>query len=90
MTDGQIWETINRAMIEEFELEPEKMSPQATIKDDLGLDSLDVVDMVIVLETAFDFKIQDKSALRDIVTLADVADFICQTMELEKKQVVNG
>ena len=86
----EIWETVTRAMIEEFELEPGQMVPEARIKDDLGLDSLDVVDMVIVLETAFDFKIQDKAPLKDIVTLADVVDFIAATVAAEEAQVANG
>lgn len=66
------------------------MIPEAKIKDDLGLDSLDVVDMVIVLETAFDFKIHDKDALKEIVTLADVVDFIESTIEAAKGKAVNG
>ena len=90
MTAEFIWDTVTSAMIEEFELEPGQMVPEAKIKDDLGLDSLDVVDMVIVLETAFDFRIQDKSALKEIVTLADVADFIAATIEAEKGKVANG
>ena len=89
MMDG-IWETVTRAMIEEFELEPEQMVPEARIKDDLGLDSLDVVDMVIVLETAFDFKIQDKAPLKEIVTLADVVDFIAATVTAEEARAANG
>lgn len=87
---GNIWETVTGAMIEEFELEPEQMRPEARIKEDLGLDSLDVVDMVVVLETAFDFKIQDKAPLKDIVTLSDVLDFITATMAAEEGKVVNG
>lgn len=90
MTAELIWDTITRAMIEEFELEPGQMVPEARMKEDLGLDSLDVVDMVIVLETAFDFKIQDKAALKEIVSLADVADFIGSTMEGEKARAANG
>jgi len=90
MTEEYIWETVTRAMIEEFELEPGQMVPEAKIKDDLGLDSLDVVDMVIVLETAFDFKIQDKAALKEIVTLADVVDFITSTIEMEEGKAANG
>ena len=90
MTDGKIWETITSAMIEEFELEPKQMIPEARIKEDLGLDSLDVVDMVIVLETAFDFKIQDKSALAEITTLSEVAAFITAIVEAETGQIVNG
>ena len=64
------------------------MVPEARIKEDLGLDSLDVVDMVIVLETALDFKIQDKAALKEIRTLTDVMDFILSIIEQEKDKAV--
>lgn len=84
MTREQIWNTIADAMMEEFELEAPQMKPTAHIRDDLGLDSLDVVDMVIVLENAFRFKIEDKSRLRDIRTLGDVTDFIESIVEAEK------
>ncbi len=89
MTDGLIWETICSAMAEEFELDPGQMRAEARIKEDLGLDSLDIVDMVIVLESAFDFKIEDKSALKEISTLADVAEFIRAQVQVEQARAVN-
>jgi acyl carrier protein len=76
MTDQQIIERINTALAEEFELDPEAMIPEATIFDDLGLDSLDVVDMVIVLEGAFGFKIREEEAIRQIRTLEDIHRFV--------------
>lgn len=81
MTRESIREKVHQALAAEFELEPAQMTPTARVKEDLGLDSLDVVDMVIVLETAFDFKIKDKSALVRIVTLGDVVDFIAGLAE---------
>ncbi|MDR1044424.1 MAG: phosphopantetheine-binding protein [Candidatus Adiutrix sp.] len=90
MMDERIWGTVTRALAEEFELKPEQMVPEARIKEDLGLDSLDMVDMVIVLETAFDFKIQDKAALKEIQTLADVMEFILITIEQENGQAANA
>lgn len=86
----EIWKTVTQAMIEEFELEEGQMRPEARIREDLGLDSLDVVDMVVVLETAFDFKIDDKAPLKDIVTLSDVMDFINITIEAEKGKAANA
>ena len=67
---------VNAALCEEFELEPEQMVPEASIRDDLGLDSLDIVDMVIVLEKAFNFKLQNKKALVTIRTLGDIHAYI--------------
>ena len=76
MDDTTIIETINRALAEEFELEPELLQPSAHIRDDLGLDSLDIVDMVIVLEKAFLFKLTNRESLAEIQTLGDIHAFI--------------
>jgi len=76
-----IREKINQALVEEFELDPAKMTPEARLKEDLGLDSLDLVDMVIVLEEACGFKIKDKAALSKIATLGDVENFVAGLAE---------
>ncbi len=77
MDNATIIQTINDALAEEFELEAEQLVPEAHIRDDLGLDSLDIVDMVIVLEKAFHFKLVDKEPLTHIQTLGDIHGFIC-------------
>jgi acyl carrier protein len=76
MTDDKIIEVINTSLAEEFELELEKMVPEAILYDDLGLDSLDRVDTVILLEHAFKFKIRDEGAIREIITLGDIHRFV--------------
>jgi acyl carrier protein len=81
MKRESIREKVSQALVEEFELEPAKMTPEARLKEDLGLDSLDLVDMVIVLEDACGCKIKDKSALSKIATLGDVEDFIAGLAE---------
>ena len=64
MTEQEVIERIDSSLAEEFELDRADMTPEANIYDDLGLDSLDTVDMVIVLEGAFDFKIREEEAIR--------------------------
>ena len=76
MTDQEVIDLINRSLAEEFELDLEKMVPEANLYEDLGLDSLDAVDMVIVLETAFNFKIRDNDAIKSIRTLGDLYNFV--------------
>lgn len=85
MTDDEIIHMIDTSFAEEFELQMEKMVPKATLFDDLELDSLDMVDMVIVLENAFNFKIREESAIREIRTLGDIHDFV-----INKKREVEG
>ena len=76
MNNDEIAKIVNNALIEEFELDRENISPGAHIRDDLGLDSLDIVDMVIVLEKTFNFKLQNKEPLAKIQTLGDIYAFI--------------
>ncbi len=76
MTDQEIIDLINTTLANEFELNIDDMVPGAVLKDDLGLDSLDRVDMVIVLERAFNFKIREEEAIREIYTLGDIHNFV--------------
>lgn len=76
MTDQEIITLINTSLAEEFELDPATMAVEANLYEDLGLDSLDTVDMVIVLERAFGMKIRDEQEIRQIRTLGDIHRFI--------------
>ena len=85
MTDQQIIDKINSSLAEEFEYAGE-MSPETALFEDMGLDSLDVVDLVIVLESAFGVKIREEEAIRKIRTLGDIHSFIIE----KKRQTENA
>ena len=86
MTDEEIIELINNSLSEEFELKIEEMVPEASLFDELGLDSLDTVDMVVVLEKAFKFKIREDEGIQKIRTLGDIHDFVIKKKnEMGKK-----
>lgn len=70
--------TINRVLEEEFEIEPDRLVPDAALFTDLELDSLDVVDLIVALEQAFGIKIRAEAAqtFRDIRTLNDLYNAI--------------
>lgn len=76
MTREEIVAKVNTALSDQFELPLEELAPDADIKNDLGLDSLDTIDMVIVIEQEFDFKLPDRNAILQIRTLNDIYDFI--------------
>lgn len=82
MNEQSIIEKVNTALAEEFELDEALLLPSAHIRDDLGLDSLDIVDMIIVLEKAFAFKIPDRESMRSIQTLGDIYAFISSMRDL--------
>jgi len=81
MTEAEVIELIDSSLAEEFELDRADMTPEANLYEDLGLDSLDTVDMVIVLEGAFDFKIREEEAIRAIRTLDDIHRFVLGKIE---------
>lgn len=86
MTDQEIIEKINSSLAEEFEFDQTEMTPETTLFEDMGLDSLDVVDLVIVLETAFGMKIREEEAIRKIRTLGDIHTFVID----KKRQMENA
>lgn len=76
MTDDELRRRVVEVLAEEFELNTDDMTPEATLYDDLGLDSLDAVDMVVVLEKSFGMKLTDEQALRTIRTVGDLLQFL--------------
>lgn len=76
MTEQEIIEKTNRVFEESFEIEPERLVPTAHIFTDLGLDSLDIVDLIVALQKSFGVRIRNEEAVRDIRTLADIYRFI--------------
>ncbi|PXF52832.1 MAG: acyl carrier protein [Deltaproteobacteria bacterium] len=84
MSDQEIRRRVAQIMAEEFELEPESLQPDATLYEDLGLDSLDAVDMVVAMEKAFGMKMADEEAVRAVRTLGDLFDLVCR---LKNQQV---
>jgi len=86
MTDQEIIDLIDASLAEEFELDPADMTPEANLYTELGLDSLDAVDMVVVLEGAFKFKIREEDSVREIRTLDDIHRFVIRKKRLMEKK----
>ncbi len=85
MTRQQIIEQINEVLAAGFELEAEQLVPNAKLKEDLRLDSLDAVDMLVHLEENFKVKV-DGERLAQIRTLADVYAMVEDVLVASDKQ----
>lgn len=85
ISDDELRQRVVEVLAEEFELDPEEMGPDATLYDDLGLDSLDAVDMVVVLEKSFGMKLTDEEALRSIRTMEDLFQFLIRLKKEQEK-----
>jgi acyl carrier protein len=86
MIDQEIINKINKVFEESFEIERERLVPEAHIFTDLGLDSLDIVDLVVALQNAFGVKIRNEEKVRDIRTLQDIYQFISSMKNEENKK----
>ena len=75
MENQEIIEKINAFLVEEFEVEVGKIKPEGVLKDTLELDSLDYVDLVVVIESNFGFKVKGEDFI-GIVTFQHFYDYI--------------
>lgn len=75
MTREEIEEKVKGFMIEELELEEDDLVAEALLKDDLGIDSLDYVDIVVIVYKIFGFKIKPEE-MTDVKTLGQFCDYI--------------
>ena len=75
MEKREIVEKINQFLVEEFEVEPSKITPEANLRDTLELDSLDYIDLVVVIESNFGFKVKPKDFI-SIATFQDFYDYV--------------
>lgn len=58
MDRENIVEKINGFLVEEFEIDPADISLTANLRDTLGLDSLDYIDLAVIIESNFGFKVK--------------------------------
>ena len=75
MTKQEIIEKVNTLLIEEFEIAPEALTPEASLKQDLEIDSLDFVDIVVLIDREFGFKPKAEE-LKAVKTLEDFYNYI--------------
>jgi acyl carrier protein len=82
MTKEEIISKINAFLIEEFELEQEQLVPSAHLKNDLGIDSLDFVDIIVIIEKNFGFKVKGEDMV-NVKTLQDFYEYVIARAKTE-------
>jgi acyl carrier protein len=71
----QIFEKIREIVVEELGVSAEKVTEQARFIEDLGADSIGVMELVMKMEEAFDIQIPDQD-IEKIRTVGDAIDYI--------------
>lgn len=80
MAREEIIKITNEFLVEEIEVEAEKINDDARLKEDLGIDSLDFVDIVVIVENHFGFKIKPEE-MKDVQTLSQFYDYIASKLQ---------
>ncbi|HIT94300.1 MAG TPA: acyl carrier protein [Candidatus Faecivivens stercoripullorum] len=70
-----IFDKVKDILVDQLDVEEEKVTMEASIVDDLGADSLDLVDLVMSLEEEFDVEIPDEQ-VENIKTVGDIVKYI--------------
>ena len=75
MTRTEIEEKVKEFLIDDLEIEEENIFPEAKLKEDVVIDSLDYVDIVVIVEKNFGFKIKPEEMAK-VKTLSQFYDYI--------------
>lgn len=75
MTRTEIEGRVKAFLIDDLEIEEDKIFPESLLKEDMGIDSLDYVDIVVIVEKNFGFKIKPQE-MTNVKTLAQFYDYI--------------
>lgn len=75
MSSEEVFEKVKETIIEQLGVADTAVTTEASFIDDLGADSLDIVELIMALEEEFDTEIPDADAEK-IVTVSDVVDYI--------------
>jgi acyl carrier protein len=71
------FEKVKSILVEELDLDAEEVTLESNIKEDLGADSLDMVDLIMSIEDEFEIKVAESDAA-SIKTVGDIVSYIEQ------------
>ena len=75
MNRQEIESKVKEFLLEDLEIDEENIFPEAKLKEDMGIDSLDYVDIVVIVEQNFGFKIKAEE-MANVKTMSQFCDYI--------------
>ncbi len=72
---ADVFDRVKKIIVDRLDVDEEKITPEASFKEDLGADSLDIVELVMELEDEFEMEISDEDAEK-INTVGDAVNYI--------------
>ena len=75
MSSEEIFNRVKEIIVEQLGVAEDNVNEEASFIDDLGADSLDIVELIMALEEEFDIEIRDTDAEK-VVTVGDVVEYL--------------
>lgn len=75
LEENTMFETLKNILVEELQLDPEEIKPEAELTNDLGINSIELADLVLMCEDKFGVEIEDDD-IQQFVTIADVVKYL--------------
>lgn len=72
-----MFDKVKEIIVETISCDEDKITPEASLKDDIGIDSLDAMELSMALEEAFNLTIEEEE-LKRFVKVQDIVDFISE------------
>jgi len=82
MDRGEAFTVFQETVAEVMDVEASAVVPEASLKDDLDIDSLAFVEVTLALEEAYDAKIPEPPDDLPLATVAQAFDYVCGTLDL--------
>lgn len=80
MSSDEIFDKVKAIIVEQLQVNEDAVTQEASFIDDLGADSLDLVELIMALEEEFDIEIPDADAEK-VVSVADVVNYIKENVQ---------
>ena len=76
MSNEEIFQTIKDLVSEQFGMEPDEVTVETSFEDDLGADSVDLVELVMALEEEFELGMTQEDEVKAIKTVGDAVNYV--------------
>jgi len=75
MNEEEILVELKKVLMDEFEVDEEKITPNASFYEDLELDSLDAIDLIVTMNNVYNIDVDNKS-MEEILTVQQLIDTV--------------
>lgn len=79
---AEVFEKLKGIVMDRLDVEEDKIKPEASFVEDLGADSLDIVELIMGIEEEFDIEIPDEDAEK-LTSVGEAMNYACSKLDLE-------